>query len=108
MKVSLDSQIVQVETLKRNLTALEGKISEAKAKKDILNARLKAAKTQEQLNNTIGSINTSGAMAAFERMEEKVFQMEARSEASADLAGGGLEEDFRQLEASNNVDDELA
>ena len=108
MKASLDSQIVQVETLKRNLTALEGNISEAKAKKDILNARLKAAKTQEQLNNTIGSINTSGAMAAFERMEEKVLQMEARSEASADLAGGGLEEDFRQLEASNNVDDELA
>ena len=28
MKVSLDSQIVQVETLKRNLTALEGKISD--------------------------------------------------------------------------------
>ncbi|MDE5094202.1 MAG: PspA/IM30 family protein, partial [Trichodesmium sp. St11_bin5] len=45
IKVSLESQTSQVETLKRNLTALEGKISEAKAKKDILNARLKAAKT---------------------------------------------------------------
>ena len=108
IKVSLESQTSQVETLKRNLTALEGKISEAKAKKDILNARLKAAKTQEQLNNTIGSLNNSGAMAAFERMEEKVFQMEARSQASAELAGAGLEEDFRQLEANSDVDDELA
>ncbi|MEM1172143.1 MAG: PspA/IM30 family protein [Cyanobacteria bacterium P01_H01_bin.35] len=109
VKVSLDSQTAQVETLKRNLTALEGKISEAKAKKDMLKARMTAAKTQEQLNNTMGSINTSGAMAAFDRMEEKVLQMEARSQATAELAGGGgLEEDFRKLEASSDVDDELA
>ncbi|MGD1808872.1 PspA/IM30 family protein [Dapis sp. BLCC M126] len=109
VKVSLDSQTAQVETLKRNLTALEGKISEAKAKKDMLKARMTAAKTQEQLNNTMGSLNTSGAMAAFDRMEEKVLQMEARSEATAELAGsGGLEEDFRKLEASSDVDDELA
>ena len=109
VKVSLDSQTAQVETLKRNLTALEGKISEAKAKKDMLKARMTAARTQEQLNNTMGSINTSGAMAAFDRMEEKVLQMEARSQATAELAGGGgLEEDFRKLEASSDVDDELA
>jgi len=109
VKVSLDSQTAQVETLKRNLTALEGKISEAKAKKDMLKARMTAARTQEQLNNTIGSVNTSGAMAAFDRMEEKVLQMEARSQATAELAGGGgLEEDFRKLEASSDIDDELA
>lgn len=109
VKVSLDSQTAQVETLKRNLTALEGKISEAKAKKDMLKARMTAARTQEQLNNTMGSINTSGAMAAFDRMEEKVLQMEARSQATAELAGdGGLEEDFRKLEASSDLDDELA
>ncbi len=109
VKVSLDSQTAQVETLKRNLTALEGKISEAKTKKDMLKARMMAAKTQEQLNNTMGSMNTSGAMAAFDRMEEKVLQMEARSQATAELAGGsGLEEDFRKLEASSDVDDELA
>ncbi|NEQ77104.1 MAG: PspA/IM30 family protein [Okeania sp. SIO2C9] len=109
VKLSLDSQTSQVEVLKRNLTALEGKISEAKAKKDMLKARMTAAKTQEQLNNTMGSLNTSGAMAAFDRMEEKVLQMEARSQATAELAGGsGLEEDFRKLEASSDVDDELA
>merc|ERR1712178_392775 len=33
IKVSLESQTSQVETLKRNLTALEGKFAEAKAKK---------------------------------------------------------------------------
>lgn len=109
IKTSLDTQTSQVETLKRNLTALESKISEAKAKKDMLKARIAAAKTQEQLNNTMGSLNTSGALSAFDRMEEKVLQMEARSEAAAELAGGsGLEEEFRKLEAGSDVDDELA
>ena len=109
VKLSLDSQTTQVETLKRNLTALEGKISEAKTKKDMLKARMAAAKTQEQLNNTVGSLNTSGALAAFDRMEEKVLQMEARSQATAELAGGsGIEEEFRKLEAGSDVDDELA
>lgn len=109
VKTSLDSQTAQVDILKRNLTALESKISEAKAKKDMLKARMASARTQEQLHNTMGSLNTSGALAAFDRMEEKVLQMEARSQATAELAGGsGLEEQFRKLEAGSDVDDELA
>jgi phage shock protein A len=109
LKSSLDSQTTQVDAMKRNLTALEGKISEAKTKKDMLKARMTAAKAQEQLNNTIGSLNTSAATATFERMEEKVLQMEARSTAAAELAGGGgLEDEFKKLEAGSSVDDDLA
>jgi phage shock protein A len=99
-----------VESLKRNLIGLESKISEAKTKKDMLKARISAAKAQEQLNNTIGSLNTGSSMAAFDRMEEKVLQIEARAGASAELAAGGsnLEEQFRLLEGGGDVDDELA
>ena len=107
MKVQLDTQSGQVESLKRNLIALESKISEAKTKKNMLKARAQAAKAQEQLQSTIGSMNTGSAMAAFERMEEKVWQMEARSQAAAELAGSGLEQQFAMLEAGNDVDDEL-
>jgi phage shock protein A len=110
LKTSLDQQSTQVESLKRNLIGLESKISEAKTKKDMLKARISAAKAQEQLNNTIGTLNTGSSMAAFDRMEEKVLQMEARAGASAELAGSSnsLEEQFRLLEGSGNVDDELA
>ncbi|WP_199250679.1 PspA/IM30 family protein [[Phormidium] sp. ETS-05] len=107
LKVQLDTQGGQVETLKRNLIALESKISEAKTKKNMLKARAQAAKAQEQLQSTIGSLNTGSAMAAFDRMEEKVLQMEARSQAAAELAGSGLEQQFAMLEAGNDVDDEL-
>lgn len=109
LKASLDQQTAQVETLKRNLVALEGKINEARSKKDMLKARVAAARTQEQLNNVLGSLDTSSSMAAFERMEEKVLQMEARAGAAAELAGdNSLEEQFRLLEGGDDIDQELA
>ncbi|MGI0485092.1 PspA/IM30 family protein [Pantanalinema rosaneae CENA516] len=108
LKSQLDQQSTMVDTLKRNLIALEGKISEAKTKKDMLKARASAAKANEQLQNVVGRMSTSSAMGAFERMEDKVLQMEARSQAAAELAGADLESQFAMLEAGGDVDDELA
>ena len=108
LKTQLDQQTGQVDTLKRNLVALESKISEAKTKKNMLKARAKAAEAQKQLQSTLGSIDTSSAMGAFERMEEKVLSLEAESEAVAELGGTGLEDQFAALEAGSDVDDELA
>lgn len=108
LKAQLDQQTGNVDQLKRNLIALEGKISEAKTKKDMLKARASAAKANEKLQNTLSSMNTSGAMAAFERMEEKVMQMEARSQAAYELGSSDLESQFAALESGSNVDDELA
>ena len=108
LKAQLDTQVSQVDTLKRNLIALESKISEAKTKKDMLKSRAAAAKANEQLQNTISTLNTGGSMAAFERMEEKVLMMEARSQSAAELAGADLESQFAMLESGTDVDDELA
>lgn len=108
LKQQLDQQTAQVDTLKRNLIALESKISEAKTKKDMLKSRAAAAKANEQLQSTIGRLGTSSAMGAFERMEEKVLEMEARSQASYELAGNDLEQQFKVLEGGSDVDDELA
>lgn len=108
LKAQLDSQSGTVEQLKRNLIGLESKLAEAKTKKDMLKARASAAKANEQLQSTTSSLNTSSAMAAFERMEEKVLQMEAKSQAVAELAGADLESQFVALEAGGDVDLELA
>lgn len=107
MKAQLDQQSGTVDTLKRNLIALEGKIAEAKTKKDMLRARASAAKANEQLQGTMGRLGTSSAMGAFERMEEKVLQMEARSQAASELAGADLESQFAALESGSDVDSEL-
>jgi phage shock protein A len=109
---SLSSQVkgqdTQVETLKRSLVALEGKIAEARTKKDMLKARAQAAQAQQQLQSAVGNLGTNTAMAAFERMEDKVEAMEASSQAAAELAGADLESQFAALEGGSDVDDELA
>jgi phage shock protein A len=90
------------------LIALESKISEAKTKKNMLVARSRAAKANEEIQKTLGSIDTSSSMSAFERMEEKVMQIEARSQAIGEITGSDMERQFAALESGSDVDDELA
>ncbi len=108
LNTQLQGQAGQVEALKKSLVQLEAKIAEAKTKKDMLKARAQAAQAQEQLQSAVGSLGTNSAMAAFERMEEKVQTLEARSQAAAELAGADLESQFAALEGAPAVDDELA
>ena len=68
----VQAQSAQVETLKKSLVALEGKIAEARTKKDMLKARAQAAQAQQQLQSAVGSMGTNSSMAAFERMEDKL------------------------------------
>ena len=108
LKAQLDGQAGMVDTMKKSLIQLEGKISEAKTKKDMLKSRSQAAKAQEQLQGAVGRIGTNSAMAAFDRMEEKVLIQEAKSQAAAELTGTDLENRFAALSAGSEVDDELA
>lgn len=84
-------------------------MTDAKAKKETLKARAQSAKTQQQVNDMVKGIGYSNAYAAFDRMEEKVQNLEAQSEATAELnaADQSLEDRFKQLEGSD-VDAELS
>jgi PspA/IM30 family len=57
LKIDLDEETVRVETLNRNLLALESKITEANSKKETLKMQLHFAKVQEQINCTFSEIN---------------------------------------------------
>lgn len=108
MKGQLEQQSSVVAKLKQNMLTLESKISEAKTKKDLYIARARSAKASQQLNDMLGRVGTGSAMSAFERMEEKVLQLEAQSEAIAELGADDLEKRFAHLESGDSVDDELA
>ncbi|HEY9872177.1 MAG TPA: hypothetical protein V6D12_02015, partial [Candidatus Obscuribacterales bacterium] len=47
-------------------------------------------------------------LSAFERMEEKVMQLEAQSEAIASLGTDDLEKKFLSIEDAGDIDKELA
>jgi phage shock protein A len=108
MKTQLEQQNVIVTQLRQNMMKLESKISEAKTKKDLYIARARSAKASQQINDMMGRVGTGSAMAAFERMEEKVLQMEAQSEAVAELGVDDLEKRFASLGEADEVEAELA
>ena len=109
LKAGLDQQSVQVETLKKNLIAIESKISEAKTKKKIKKILIPcfaADPALVNLNNMLSNENTNSADAAFERMEERARLQEAL--ASSELALDDLESQFIKLEAGSEIEDENA
>ncbi|KAL6756414.1 PspA/IM30 family-domain-containing protein [Haematococcus lacustris] len=108
LKVQLEQQQKAVDQLMGNTRMLEGKLAEARSKKDTLKARAASAKTSKQIQEMVGSLNTSNAVVAFDKMEEKVMAMEAEAESTALLVGNDkLENKFALLE-SGTVEDELA
>ena len=108
MRDQLVQQSGVVSKLKDNMRTLESKISEAKTKKDLYIARARSAQASQKINEMLGNMGTGSALSAFERMEEKVMQLEAQSEAIAELGSSELEKKFAALEGSDEVETELA
>tara|TARA_B100000965_G_scaffold179904_1_gene150038 strand:+ start:213 stop:989 length:777 start_codon:yes stop_codon:yes gene_type:complete len=100
-------QNAQVEKLKKGLVLLERKIAEARTKKDMLKSRAQAAKAQQKIQSAVGDLGTNSSVAAFERMEEKVEELEALGQASVELAGQDLESKFAELEGGDDIEKEL-
>ena len=110
-KIQWDKQRQAVDQLKEHLRALELKIGEAGRKKNLLIARQKRANAQKQIHETMAGMKDSGAFDTFDRMEQKVGDMEARADAAAEMADferDPLEDEFAALEKNDNVDDDLA
>jgi len=100
------------DSLRKSLKALGDKIEDAKREKGILVARAKRAEAQESIQSTVSDIDNMSAFDTFDRMADKVGDMEARAEASAELnktlSGDDLEKKFDALESSDDdVMDEL-
>lgn len=109
---ALSSQIEQqndiVARLKKDMRSLELKISEAKTKKDMYIARARSAQASVRLQDMLDTSSATSSLNAFQRMEDKVLQIEAQSEAMAQLGTDDLQKQFDSLEAGSDIDRELA
>jgi phage shock protein A len=106
-----ESQHASVEQLKDALRQLQSKIEEAGRKKNLLVARAKRAQAQKQIQQTMGSLSGGSSFDTFDRMAQKVDQVEAEAEAMKELgevtADQKLEDKFKELEASDSSSDKL-
>ena len=109
----LDEQKNAVDQLKSALSALNEKVDEANRKKAVLVARAKRAEAQKAIAETLSITNDRSSLESFERMAEKVDQIEAEAEARMEVAtlvgsshSDKLSEDLKLLEA-HTVDEDL-
>jgi phage shock protein A len=111
LKDQWEAQKQSVEQLKEALRSLDAKIEEAKRKRNILVSRQKRAQAQATINKTLSQLNSADSYdSTFARMDERVTQLEAEAEASAELGAlpeSNLESQFKALEAGSSVDSEL-
>ena len=105
------AQAESVEQLKGALRQLQQKIEEAQRKKNLLIARAKRAEAQKRMQSTMSSMADTSAFEVFDRMSEKVEQIEAEVDAMREIeasgSGDSLERQFQALEASDSSADKL-
>jgi len=114
LQSQIDVQASSIDQLYNGMQALESKIMEAKSKKDQLVARTRTAESTKKVNDMMSGITGNTSMDAFDRMEQKVESLEAAAEVSAEMGNinalpgsTDIEKEFKMLEASSSVDDEL-
>ena len=111
LKEQWDKQRAVNEQLKTALRALNAKIGEAKRKKNVLIARKRRAEAMKNIQETMSGMRDASAFEAFDRMTEKIDQLEAESEAGVEVAeehtGDMLKHKFSELEATAGADAEL-
>ena len=86
LKDQWTKQKTAVEQLKKALRMLNDKIEEAKRKKNVLIARKKRAEAQRAIQETMSGLRDQSAFETFDRMSQKIDQIEAEAEAASELA----------------------
>ncbi len=94
--------------LRTQLNTLKNKLEEARARQSTLIARSQAAKAQKQIAQSLSGVG-SDAFSKFDKFEEKIEQLEAQASAFEELGNESisLEEEFKLLSKSSNVDQQL-
>jgi phage shock protein A len=96
--------------LRSQLNEMKDEFNKMKNKKDLLVARAESAKAQKSINQAMSGFGTDNAAKGFDRMSEKVLQMEAEAQASGELRASNrsLDDELDKLGGGSEVDDELA
>ena len=109
MAKNFDEQIadqkVQVELLRDALNKLDQKIAEAEGKAELLIAQHRRSKAVGRASDASAKAGDKNAVAAFDRMKNKVQREEAISQAKAEIEGADdVERKFARMEKEEQVE----
>ncbi|MEO5921347.1 MAG: PspA/IM30 family protein [Pseudolysinimonas sp.] len=108
---TIASQTDVVDKLKTGLEGMRGKLGELTAKRDELVARAKTADAQNQVADSLQSIDVLDPTSELGRFEEKVRRQEALVAGKQEIAASTLDSQFESLEEldkATEVDARLA
>jgi len=106
-KQQYESQDAQVQDLQDALVKLESRISEARARRELIIAKQNRAQTQEAIQRTVRGLGDTNAMDKLGQLEERVDDRLAKADALDQLNRGTLEARFDNLEQDQAVDAEM-
>lgn len=101
-------QKVQVENLRSALSKLEQKLAEAHSKSELLIAQHRRARAVSKASDARIAVGDRSKVAAFDRMQHKVLQGEAVSQAKSELAADSLDDRLAALEKEDKIEQLLA
>jgi len=101
-------QKTQVENLKTALRQLEQKLTEAKAKADLLIAQQRRARAVGKAHDARTAIGSESKSAAFDRMKRKVAHNEAVSQAKSEMGAEDVEDRLTAMEKEDRIEQLLA
>jgi phage shock protein A len=102
------AQHAAVEKLKLSLKDLQNRMDEAQRRRTLLVARAKRAEASRKIQEQISGMSDTSAFEAFEKMAQKVDQIEAEADALTEIESStrstSLENEFKKLEAGTRSD----
>jgi phage shock protein A len=96
-----------LEKANEDLEKLQAKLKEAKAKQRSLEIRRSAAEGTLRINRAVYDGRIDEAMARYERYERRIDELEAEAESYVLGRPKSLEQEFRELEAEDDVNAEF-
>jgi phage shock protein A len=103
---TFDGQITQqrelTDKLKDGLNKLRVKREELVQKRDELVSRAKMAQAQMQVQQTLKSVSVLDPTSELNRFEERIRRQEAMARGMAEVASSSLEDQFAELESSED------
>jgi phage shock protein A len=97
-------QKAQVENLKTALRQLEQKLTEAKAKADLLIAQHRRARAVDKAGDARITAGNGSSANALDRMKRKIAHAEAQSKAKSEIASDNLEDRLSALEKEDRIE----
>lgn len=89
--------------LKTGLDQMKAKLSQLQAKRDELVARSRTAHAQNQMMDTVKSVDVLDPTSELGRFEDKVRREEARAQGKQELAASSLDAQFESLDSVSDA-----